>query len=133
MRTVQPSLLLSVYLLFTSIFDIGRSRSYSLTSSLNLVATIFTTRLAVKVLLAVFEARGKRNVLLPEYTDCPTELLSGIYRRASFWWLNELFKKGFSSPVGIDDLFHLDKHFQADYLHQALGTAWNRGTSPLPT
>lgn len=125
-RTVRPSLILSVYLLFTSIFDIERSRSYSLTPELDLPATIFTTRLAVKVLLAVFEARGKRKLLLPEYADCPSETTGGIYRTASFWWLNELFKKGFSGPVSVDDLFRLDKHLQADYLHHALGTAWNK-------
>ncbi|KAI8938151.1 hypothetical protein NX059_005817 [Plenodomus lindquistii] len=129
LRTVKPSLLLNVYLLFTSIFDMERSRSYSLTPELDVVATIFTTRLAVKVLLAIFEARGKRQVLLPEYADCPTETTSGIYKSASFWWLNELFRKGFSSAVGVDDLFHLDKHLKADYMHHALGTAWNQVTS----
>ncbi|KAF2846111.1 ABC multidrug transporter-like protein [Plenodomus tracheiphilus IPT5] len=132
LRTVKPSFVLNVYLLFTCGFDIERSRSYSLTPELDLVATIFTTRLAVKVLLAILEARGKRKLLLPEYADSPTETTSGMYKSASFWWLNELFKKGFSSPVGVDDLFHLDKHLQADYLHHALGTAWDRVTSSSP-
>ncbi|KAH9869491.1 hypothetical protein IAQ61_006697 [Plenodomus lingam] len=125
-RTVKPSFILNVYLLFTSIFDIARSRSYSLTPELDLPATIFTTRLAIKILLAIFEARGKRKLLLPEYVDSPSETTSGIYKSASFWWLNELFKKGFSSSIGLDDLFHLDKHLKAEYLHEALGTAWSK-------
>jgi len=131
LHTVQPSFLLNVYLLFTSVFDIARSRSYSLTPQLDLVATIFTTRLAVKVVLAFFEARGKRSVLLPEYSNCTTESTGGIYKSVSFWWLNQLFSKGFSSAIGIDDLFHLDEPLQADYLHQALETAWNQGRFPI--
>lgn len=126
LRSIRPSFLLNVYLFFTVLFDIERSRSYGLNPDLDLVSTVFTTRVAVKVLLAFVEARGKRHLLLPEYNNCPPEATSGVYKRASFWWLNELFKKGFSNSLAVDDLFHLDKHLQADYLHHTLASAWDR-------
>jgi ATP-binding cassette subfamily C (CFTR/MRP) protein 1 len=118
--------LLNVYLLFTTLFDIERSRSYALQLDLNLVSIVFASRLGVKVLLVVFEAREKRHLLLPEFADCPPEATSGVYKRATFWWLNELFKKGFSNSLAVDDLFQLDKHLQANYLHHILGSAWGR-------
>lgn len=129
LRNIRPSFLLSVYLLFTVLFDISRSRSYALDADLDLISTIFASRVGVKLFLAIFEARGKRGFLLPEYADYPTEATSGIYKRASFWWLNELFKKGFSKSIALDDLFHLDKHLRSDYLHHSLGSAWDKGES----
>jgi ATP-binding cassette subfamily C (CFTR/MRP) protein 1 len=126
LRSIRPSFSLNVYLLFTTLFDIERSRTYALEPDLDLVATIFASRLGIKVFLSILEAREKRRLLLPEFADCPPEATSGVYKRATFWWLNELFKKGFSNSLTVDDLFQLDKHLQADYLHHILGSAWSR-------
>jgi len=126
MRTIRPSFLLTVYLLFTSIFDIERSRSYGLSPELEHVATVFGPRLGLKVFLAIVEARDKRRHLLPDFANNPPEATSGMYKRATFWWLNPLFKKGFSATLSIEDLFQLDKHLQADYLHHLLGSSWAR-------
>lgn len=93
---------------------------------LNLAATVFSTRLAVKLFLAIVECKDKRRHLLPEYANCPPEATSGIYKRVSFWWLNELFKKGYSNALTVDDLFQLDKFLRADYMHNVLGSAWAR-------
>ncbi|KAL6167369.1 hypothetical protein ACJQWK_06803 [Exserohilum turcicum] len=132
MRSIRPSLSLNMYLCLTFLFDIERSRSYALSPDLSTVAHVFATRLAVKLFLAVAEARDKRKHLLPEYADCPPESTSGIYKRASFWWLNALFKKGYSNALTVDDLYHLDKTLRADYMHEALSSAWARLKSPAP-
>jgi ATP-binding cassette subfamily C (CFTR/MRP) protein 1 len=126
MRNIRPSWLLNVYLLLTVVFDIARSRSYSLSPDLDAVSTVFTSRVAVKLLLAIIEARPKRRLLLPQFADSPPEAISGPYKRALFWWLNALFKKGYSESLAVDDLFHLDKHLQSDYLHHLLGSSWHR-------
>jgi len=123
-RCVRTSFLLNVYLLFTVIFDAARSRSYSLESSLELISTLFTTRVGVKLFLAIFEARGKQSILLPEYAGYPAEATSGVYSRALFWWQNALFRTGFSNAIGVDDLFDLDKHLRSSYLHQRIQPAW---------
>ncbi|KAL6705718.1 hypothetical protein ACN47E_006507 [Coniothyrium glycines] len=124
LRSIRPSSLLNIYLFVTVIFDIERSRSYALTADLDLVASIFSTRVAVKVFLAIVEARGKKKILLEEFAESPPEATSGIYNRASFWWLNELFKQGYSKTLAVDDLFNLDKYLCAEVLHHKLGSAW---------
>ena len=131
LRSIRPSFSLNVYLLLTTLFDIGRSRSYALDSELDLVATVFSSRLAVKVVLVVLEAKEKRRLLHQEFAECPPEATSGVYKRATFWWLNVLFRKGYSNLLAVDDLFQLDKHLQADYLHHILGSAWGRCKSSL--
>jgi ATP-binding cassette subfamily C (CFTR/MRP) protein 1 len=126
MRSIRPSWLLNIYLLLTVVFDIVRSRTYSLSPDLDAIATVFTSRVAVELILAIVEARPKRRLLLPEFADSPPETTSGPYKRALFWWLNALFKKGYSESLTVDDLFHLDKHLQSDYLHHLLGSSWDR-------
>ncbi|KAJ4299242.1 hypothetical protein N0V90_004486 [Kalmusia sp. IMI 367209] len=126
LRCIQTSFLLNVYLLFTIIFDTARSRSYALDQRLNQISIVFTTRVGVKLFLAIFEARGKGSLLLPGYTDYPPEAASGVYNRSLFWWQNSLFRKGFKSTLSIDDLFQLDKHLRAEYLHQAIKSAWGK-------
>ena len=132
LRSIRTSLFLNIYLLVTIIFDAARSRSYSLDSELGVISVLFTTRVGVKLFLAIFEARGKRSLLLPEYADYPREATSGVYNRALFWWQHELFKKGFSNVLSVDDLYHLDKHLRSDYLHSIIRSAWEKGTLSYP-
>ncbi|KAH3906329.1 hypothetical protein HBI56_195160 [Parastagonospora nodorum] len=132
MRTVRPSWLLNIYLLLTVILDIARSRTYSLSPDLDAVATVFTSRVAVKLILAIAEARPKERLLLPQFTDRTPETTSGPYKRALFWWLNALLKKGYTESLTVDDLFQLDKHLQSDRLHHLLGSSWDRLTRPGP-
>lgn len=127
LRTVRTSFLLNVYLFFTILFDAARSRSYSLDNSVEIVSVLFTTRVGVKLFLAIFEARSKRHLLLPEYKEYPPEATSGVYNRALFWWQNQLFRNGFSNTLTVDDLFHLDKHLRSDYLQRQIESAWNTG------
>lgn len=131
-HTIRPSFLLNVYLLFSVLFDIARSRSYALDPDLDLISTLFASRVGVKLILGILEAQGKRKLLLAKFTDSPPEATSGAYNRAVFWWLNALLKKGFSTSLTVDDLFHLDKHLQSDYVHHALETAWHRCKSSPP-
>lgn len=128
LRSIQTSFLLNVYLLFTIFFDIARSRSYSLVPELDEISILFTTRVGVKVFLAVFEGKGKTHLLLPGYTEHPPEAVAGVYNRSLFWWQNALLKRGFKDVLSIDDLYQLDKHLRAEYLHGIIKTAWGKGT-----
>lgn len=126
LRNIRTSSLLNAYLLFTVVFDAARSRSYSLNDNLETISAVFTTRVGIKLFLAIFEAKGKQSLLLPEYASYPAEATSGVYSRALFWWQNSLFKKGFSNTLSVDDLFDLDKHLRSEYLHHLVQSAWAR-------
>jgi len=126
MRSVRPSFLLSIYLLLTVVFDTARSRSYGLNPDLDVIASVFSSRVGLKLALAIIEAMPKRRLLLPEFSGCSPEAASGMYKRSLFWWLNGLFKKGYSNTLTIDGLFFLDKHLTSDYLHRLFEASWNK-------
>jgi ATP-binding cassette subfamily C (CFTR/MRP) protein 1 len=93
-------------------------------SSLELVSALFTTRVGVKLFLAIVEAWGKRSILLPEHANYPPETTSGVYSRVFFWWQNALFRNGFKNNLKVDDLFDLDKHLRSEYLYQLIQSKW---------
>ena len=107
-------------------FDIARSRSYSLSADLDTISSVFSSRIGIKLILTILEALPKTRLLCPEYANLPPESTSGPYKRALFWWLNGLLKRGYSDTLKVDDLFPLDRHLQANYLHHILASAWDK-------
>lgn len=121
--SVRPSFLLNVYLGATLLFDIAKTRTLWLRhpEGINQVIAIITSVGAgLKVLLLILEATEKRYILRHPYQNYPSEALAGIYNRSFFWWLNSLFRRGFSKVLGVDDLFALDKQLESKRLHRIL-------------
>ncbi|KAL2132691.1 hypothetical protein VTI74DRAFT_3471 [Chaetomium olivicolor] len=127
-RVVRPSSLINTYLLATLLFDIAHARTLWLRAADQLnqcIAYVSTAVVVVKAVVLVLEAMDKRRSLRPEYRAYPPEATSSIYNRSFFWWLNPLFKQGFSRELDVDDLFVLDKHLQASYGYKRFQTAWD--------
>lgn len=133
-HSVQPSLILNVYLLITLLFDIVRARTLWLRHYDHyneVIAIVFTATVALKLVLLLLEAIEKRWILQPTYKSYPPEAISGIYNKSFFWWLNSLFRKGFSTVLTVDDLFTLDKGLTAEYLQERLQRNWVKRSSPV--
>lgn len=92
--SVRPSTLINAYLLLTLPFDVARSRTLWLDGATRSVAAMFTSTIAVKVIILVAEAIEKRPILLEKYRHTSPEVTSGIYSRSFFWWLNNLMTTG---------------------------------------
>ncbi|KAG0155381.1 hypothetical protein PDIDSM_06070 [Penicillium digitatum] len=149
-RSVRPSFILNTYLFCSLLFGIARARTLwlrSVDTFNDTLAILATAVVGVKLLLFVLEAVEKRHILKPEYAGYPPEATAGFYNRAMFWWLNPLFKIGFTGVLRVEDLFVLDKELSSERLlarkikipqHPAMGvikgcqmasTCWH----PLPS
>jgi hypothetical protein len=129
-RAVKPSSLINTYLLATLLFDITHARTLWLRAADHVnhnIAYISTAAVVVKSVVLILEALDKRRSLRPEYQAYPPEATSSIYNRSFFWWLNPLFRQGFSRDLVVDDLFVLDKHLQASYCYTRFQAAWKSG------
>ncbi|KAB8271856.1 P-loop containing nucleoside triphosphate hydrolase protein [Aspergillus minisclerotigenes] len=87
----------------------------------------------VKALLLLLETVEKRRILKNVYAKYPPEATGGIFNRFLFWWLNPLFKTGFSKLLSVEDLYTLDKQLASKTLHNSLETMWNNGSKPQMT
>ncbi|CAG8957988.1 hypothetical protein HYFRA_00000331 [Hymenoscyphus fraxineus] len=125
-RSIKPSFILSIYLLFTLIFDVAHTRTvWLLESRYTPVAAVTTTATALKFLLLILEVIEKRRILRPDQKDSPPYATSGIINRSFFWWLNPLFRLGYSKTLAVKDLFSLDQPLTSVGLRDALEDAWN--------
>lgn len=129
-RSVRPSFILNTYLLCSLLFDIARSRTLwlrSVDAFNNTLAIVATVAVGVKLLLFVLEAVEKRHILKSEYAGYPPEATAGFYNRAVFWWLNPLFKIGFTGVLRVEDLFALDKELSSERLLARFDEKWSKG------
>ncbi|KAF2757243.1 canalicular multispecific organic anion transporter 1 [Pseudovirgaria hyperparasitica] len=127
-RSVKPSLILELYLLFTLLFDIAHARTLWLQQYNRSHAVLFILICGIKGVSLLLESQQKRHLLRPAYETCPPEALAGTFNRWTFWWLNSLFKVGFKANLDVDDLYPLDKSLQSEHLDYIMQTSWHRVT-----
>lgn len=125
LRSIRPSVLIYVYLLFTLLFDIVRTRTLWQSSSTKTIAALFSSSLGVKFLILFTEAIEKRDILLTPFQHTSPEGTSGIYSRSMFWWLNALMRVGFKRILTNDDLYPIDDEMKTMTLLQNARHSWN--------
>lgn len=135
-RSIQPSDLLNVYLLFSSLFDAVQARSLWLRSggeisgemmgnvvvqaNVRNIAILVICSICVKLVALGTEVVEKRGILLERYRGSPPEMTSGVLNRRVFLWLVPLFRRGFKSVLGFEDLFPVDESLGSEYLQERL-------------
>lgn len=129
-RSVRPSSLLAIYLLFTLLFDTVQTRTLWLSYGNLLVPSLFTANIAVKTAMVLFESLGKQKHLIGSYQDLPPESTSGIVNRSFMWWLNRLFSTGFRSLLTTEDLDPLDKPLESAGTARQASKAWTLRRHP---
>lgn len=123
-RSVRPSSLLAIYLLFTLLLDVVQTRTLWLSHGNSLIPSLFTASVAAKTAMVLFESLGKQSHLIGSYQDLPPESTSGIVNRSFMWWLNRLFVTGFQSLLTTKDLDHLDKLLESAGTAQKALRSW---------
>lgn len=129
--SARPSSILNIFLLFTTLFDAARARTLWLQPYHGTIAIIAVSSVSVKIVSLALEATEKRKHLRSAYETLPPEDTSGILSRWLFAWQIRLFRAGYKTTLGIDDLYSLDKHLKSPYLHQLLQRRWSRGETDI--
>ncbi|KAH6707481.1 ABC transporter-like protein [Leptodontidium sp. MPI-SDFR-AT-0119] len=130
-KNIRPSSIINFYLLLTLPFDAAQVRTRWLRGD-NLAGNgVASAILAVKVSLLISEAVEKRGLLFTPYASPSPEATSGMYSRGFFWWLNPLFRLGFSNVVNDHDLFSADEDLLSKSLQSKFSRHWaNRSKYP---
>ena len=123
-RSVRPSTLITLYLAFSALLDVAQVRTLWLSHSHPKIAALFTSSLAIKVVLLVLETKEKRSFLLKPYRNQPPESLGGILNRSLFWWLNGLFAKGYRGLLNPADLYEPDQALSSESLQHRARVSW---------
>lgn len=103
-RTVRPSTIINVYLLFTLLFDCVVVRTLWLTNYGTTISALSITTITIKLFVLTSEAWEKRCLLLSQYQNLSPETTSGILAQSVFWWLNSLLRTGFARSLTNHDV-----------------------------
>ncbi|KAL4876404.1 P-loop containing nucleoside triphosphate hydrolase protein [Aspergillus karnatakaensis] len=103
-RSVRPSTIINVYLLFTLLLDCVVARTLWLANRDSVISSLFTSTLAIKLIVLVSEGWEKQHMLLSQYRHLSPESTSGIIARSVFWWLNSFMRTGFARSLTDHDL-----------------------------
>ncbi|KAJ6131239.1 hypothetical protein N7523_001699 [Penicillium sp. IBT 18751x] len=134
-RSVRPSFILNTYLLCSLLFDAAHARTLWLRSAdtfNEVIALITSVAVGAKCLLVLLEAVEKRSILKTEFAGYPSEATAGFYNRSLFWWLNPLFRVGYSNVLSVRDLFVLDKELSSERLLALFEERWSKVQNKSP-
>lgn len=126
-RSVRPSGLLVLYLIFSILLDVAQARTLWLRQDNTTVAAVFTLGRAIKVFILPVVMLEKKRVLKMPYSEYPPEALGGVVNRGLFWWINFLLVKGSSARLEVEYLFDLDRKLTIEYLQPRFRQSWFAG------
>ncbi|KAI5243109.1 putative multidrug resistance protein, partial [Aureobasidium subglaciale] len=92
------------------------------------VARLFSSALALKIVILVLEAWEKGSLLRSPYRDATPEARSGLYNRSVFWWLNHFLAVGFGKVISFEDLYPLDDALSSEHLAEFAQSSWQKST-----
>ncbi|CAG8971668.1 hypothetical protein HYALB_00003136 [Hymenoscyphus albidus] len=125
-RSVRPSSLLIVYLLFSTPLDAVQARTLWLKEVSGALLAVFTAAIVIKAALLALEPQSKINLLVVPYLSWPLESVSGILSRSSFWWLNSLLWSGSQKILSNDIIYEPDLDLSSQLLETNLLFTWDR-------
>ena len=113
--SAAPSMLISLFLVFTIVFDAVHVRTLWLMSGHAAVSGISCAALGTKLLLLCVESWNKQGFLTNDALQISVELRSSLFGKALFLWLNRTLLDGTACRSAMQkDLF------RADHAHSRL-------------
>jgi hypothetical protein len=122
-RSVRPSAVLEVYLVFSSLFELPHVRTLFLIDSGSSLGSILLADICCKVALLALEGQRKTSYLRLQYQPLSPESLSGIIDRSLLWWLNGVFSAQY---LDFLDQYQLDPALATEKVGKKLQNAWDQ-------
>nr|XP_036577471.1 ABC multidrug transporter [Colletotrichum truncatum]KAF6784469.1 ABC multidrug transporter [Colletotrichum truncatum] len=119
-RSLRPSILLGIYLLITLIFDLVQLRTLWLSVESDTdyrQAYLSAATVVIKAAALVLESFQKPLAWHLEQKPRSPEETAGIFKLATFSWLNGLFLNGFRNLLTVRDLYLLDEAMTAEVMY----------------
>ncbi|CAI6338803.1 unnamed protein product [Periconia digitata] len=120
-RSPRPSMLLSTYLFLILLLDIAQTRTLFLSSHDQpevVYSILFSTTVALEAVILHLEAIQKTRWTQWDHKAHSPEETGSIFNIGVFYWLNNLFRLGYSKILALEDLYPLDLALDAESLHR---------------
>ncbi|EPE31810.1 P-loop containing nucleoside triphosphate hydrolase [Glarea lozoyensis ATCC 20868] len=126
-RSVQPSTLISVYLLPSLVFDAARTRTIWQIGANTEIERVFSASLVVKALLLLLESFDKSQSLIITDQRYGPEETGGFINRSLFFWMNRLIYTGYGRSLSLSDIYQLPHEFKDGSVQLRWQGYWGQG------
>lgn len=128
--------MLGIFFFLTILFDIVQTRTAWLavgTFHQHTLARLLSASLGLRVLILVFEACPKTRWIRWDANDHSPEESSSIFSLGVYYWLNNLFMRGYRGVLQLDDLYPLDAALSTEEMdHDLVEKMYMTGHSKSP-
>lgn len=125
-KSVRPSSIINVYILFSVLLDLPQTRTLWLRPGPRSIPAIFTVGLCAKAVILYLEARSKRRSLFAPYRLYAPEALVNLYDRTVLWWLNPLFFQGYRGILSFERLYKIDGDLSSEHVETNFQISWGK-------
>ncbi|KAK1564091.1 P-loop containing nucleoside triphosphate hydrolase protein [Colletotrichum navitas] len=129
-RSIKPSDLATLYLLFSSSCDAARLGAIIQHNGDSFHFWLSVVNVCLELLLLVIECQGKQDILRTPREQHSPEELAGILNRIFFWWINSILWKGYRNVLIGDNLPPIDSKLSSRALRQQAQQAWDLRDKP---
>ena len=126
-RAVQPSTLISVYLLLSLLFNAARTRTLWQMEVKPKIAGVFSASLVMNTLLLILESLDKSKSLFTGGREYGPEETGGFIDRSLFFWMNRLIYTGYRRSLTLNDMHQLPSKFADGSLQVQWKGYWSKG------
>lgn len=132
MRSVRPSTLLIVYLGASIASDLLRVRVLFIFPHTHVFGRVLPASFFTRTMIFALEIIEKRSLLLDQWKDVSAEATGSVLNRALFFWLNNLFLRGYRTLLTVETLPSLDGELLSASDPTKLIDRWKHGMLLFP-
>jgi ATP-binding cassette subfamily C (CFTR/MRP) protein 1 len=129
-RSIRPSTVLALHFSVLTLLNIARLRTLWQIAGArsNGLAIVFTVILVLIVAALGFESKSKNGSANSVKADTQ-EPFSGFWKRLTYAWLAQTFRRGYSTVLSVESLPGLDPQIHSRKLHLQLEKFWSKCAS----
>lgn len=130
-RSIRPSQLLQLYLIIALIAQVIHLRTIWIRQNDITLQALYTAEVASCAVFLLVESIGKESILLSRQKRSPQDT-SDIFSQRLFLYLNNLFRRGYSSLLAPNDLDDIDEDISSLQYIRRFRLEWLRHYSLNP-
>lgn len=124
-RSIRPSQLLQLYLIFASVAQVVHLRTIWIRHYDAILQALDTAQVVSCAVFLVVESIGKESILISRDKRPPQDT-NDLFSQRLFWWLNYLFRQGYSKLLAPTDLDGIDEDLASPEHHRRFRLQWQK-------
>ncbi|CAD0099756.1 unnamed protein product, partial [Aureobasidium mustum] len=130
-RSIRPSALLQLYLMVALVVQAVHLRSIWLRNEDTTMRGLGLGQIVACAIFLAVESVSKESILLQRQKRSPQDT-NDMFSQRLFWWLNNMFKRGYTSVLAPNDLDQMDEDLSSTDPQRRFRLEWRKHTTKNP-